>query len=58
MAEDKEWLRCEGAEDGKHVAHPLSAMQADETAFVVDYRCAHCCWTGSVHVKPEDIDWD
>ena len=58
MAEDKKWLRCEGTEDGKHVPLPLSATQAEDVAFVVDYCCAHCAWTGHLHVKPEDIDWD
>lgn len=48
---------CERAVDGKHTADPQSAVQADDTDFIVDYRCKHCGQSGAVAVEPRDIQW-
>lgn len=57
MKQQKDWSKCEKGPDGKHEADPRSAVQADETDFVVDYRCKHCGQYGGVAVDPKEIQW-
>jgi hypothetical protein len=58
MTYEKPWLICEGSADGKHVPDGLSATQAEDSPFVIDFRCKHCDWTGSVAVDPAKVSWE
>lgn len=56
--QDKCYRHCHESDDGKHVADALSAQQADDMDFVVDYACIKCGISGSVMVNPDDIMWE
>ena len=41
-----------------HEPDPMSAAQADDSPFIVDYTCIHCGVSGAAAVEPSDIQFD
>ena len=41
-----------------HEPDPLSAQQADDSPYIIDYACKHCGAFGSVAVEPGVIAFD
>lgn len=59
LTSEKDYSKCPASPDGqgRHVADPRSAQQADGVDFVVDYFCKNCGQSGGLVVAEADIDW-
>lgn len=54
---ERDYDVCPDSPDHKHEADGMSAVQADDSPFIVDYACRYCGQSGSVAVERGDIAW-